>query len=335
VGEPTWGIVATVDEPPQLVVAFAAHHLALGASEIHLYLDRPDADAQRLLATLAGVRVTVCDDAYWADNPPGRRPPLPMGRQRRNANHAYARTEVDWLLHCDADEFLREAGTIRHRMSAAADSTMFLQLKMLERVRHGEEPVRGIFDGLFRRPGHGFEDWGEEVYGRFARFLQHGLTGHSVGKGLVRTGCDDLRMDVHFPHRPGGEAIHAFDSIDNQILHFDGLTPLHLMLKLARRLDWPGFLEKAKFKGRGAQMRFTNNKRENARAMAEMVAGTQTVSPVQIERLDARGVLDHTRFDPAPAIVAAGLEVDLSVANFDAALRDREAELIGKAGLSA
>ena len=72
---PTWGIVATVDEPPQLVAAFAAHYLALGASEIRLYLDRPDPAAQHLLGRLAGVHVTVCNDQHWAENPPGRRPP--------------------------------------------------------------------------------------------------------------------------------------------------------------------------------------------------------------------------------------------------------------------
>ncbi len=331
--EPTWGIVATVDEPPQLVAAFAAHHLALGAREIHLYLDRPDPQALRLLAGLPAVRVTVCDAAYWAASSAGRRPPLPMGRQRRNANDAYARTQVDWLLHCDADEFLREADTIRQRMATARPETEFLQLKMLERVRRADQPPAGIFDGLFRRPGMGFEHWGEDVYGRFARFLQHGLTGHSVGKGLVRTGREDIRMDVHFPHRPGGGAISASEPVNDQILHFDGLTPLHLTLKLARRLDWPGFLDKAKHRGRGAQMRFTSNKRENAAAMARMVAGTQTLSPGQIARLDEIGALDHTPFDPTPALSAANLDLDLSVAAFDASLRDREAELIEKAGL--
>ena len=175
---PTWGIVATVDEPPQLVAAFAAHHLALGAAEIHLYLDRPDPEVQRLLAGLDGVRVTVCDEQYWAASPLGRRPPLPMGRQRQNANHAYARAGTDWLLHCDADEFVRSADKIERRMAKAPAGVAFLQLKMLERVRLADG-MAGIFDGIFRRPGMGFEQWGEEVYGRFAKFLHSGITGHA------------------------------------------------------------------------------------------------------------------------------------------------------------
>lgn len=326
---PTWGIVATVDEPPQLLGAFAAHHRAIGAAEVHLYLDRPDPEAELILAGLAGLRVTVCDVAYWDEKTAGKRPPLPMGRQRINANDAYRKAGVDWLLHCDADEFLRSPEVIEHRMARAPDDLVFFQLKMLERVRI-EDGGNGIFDGVFRRPGMGFEDWGEEVYGRFSKFLQFGLTGHSVGKGLVRTGLDTVRMGVHYPQNADGSEILAWQPVNEQILHFDGLTPLHFMLKLARRLDWPGFMEKAKRSGRGAQMRFTRNKHANGREMARLVAGTQTLSKAQLARLQELSAIDPFPFDPGPPISEAGLDLDLGIAAFDAELRKREPDLIAR-----
>jgi|GEM_PF-4926840 len=36
----TWDIVLTADEPEALIVANVAYHLATGAQNIHVYLDR-------------------------------------------------------------------------------------------------------------------------------------------------------------------------------------------------------------------------------------------------------------------------------------------------------
>ena len=46
--EPSWGIVATVDEPPQLVAAFAAHHLALLADAGHALEERDGVEVEHV-----------------------------------------------------------------------------------------------------------------------------------------------------------------------------------------------------------------------------------------------------------------------------------------------
>ncbi|MEZ5771802.1 MAG: hypothetical protein R3D61_09310 [Defluviimonas denitrificans] len=64
---PRWGIVTTADAPVSLLIAHAAHHLAAGAGEVHLYLDSAPDPAEDLapLQRLPGVRVTVADRAWW------------------------------------------------------------------------------------------------------------------------------------------------------------------------------------------------------------------------------------------------------------------------------
>jgi len=89
--------VATVNEPAQLGLAFAAYHLGLGAQEVFIFLDTPDPEAEALLKDLPGCHVTVTDDAYWAANPDGHRVPRHITRQMRNAHKAYADGTVDWL----------------------------------------------------------------------------------------------------------------------------------------------------------------------------------------------------------------------------------------------
>ena len=72
--KPAWAVVSTMDEPAPLVAAFAAHYLSIGASEVHIFLDQPDPEAEALLAGLPRVYLTVCDAAYWKVNKPRKRP---------------------------------------------------------------------------------------------------------------------------------------------------------------------------------------------------------------------------------------------------------------------
>lgn len=100
----SWSVVATVAEPPELLYAFAAHYLELGADEVHLFVDDPAQPGLEPLRALPRIRLTICDKAHWDRINGGRRPPAQEMRQIRNANTAYRACRSDWLLHCDADE---------------------------------------------------------------------------------------------------------------------------------------------------------------------------------------------------------------------------------------
>ncbi|PID37334.1 MAG: hypothetical protein CR993_00870 [Rhodobacterales bacterium] len=330
---PSWTVVSTMNEPLALMLTFAAWHLDQGASAIEIYLDRNDPPAADALRALPSVRVTHCDDAYWQASALKRRPARHTARQMHNARQSYARLKSDWLLHIDADEFVRDGAALTQAMANARPETTYIQLGVLERV-FTENDGTQIFDGTFRHYSPDFEQWKDTVYGRFAKFLQHGLSGHSAGKAAVRRGLD-LRINLHHPTLEDGSAPDAFERLPKMLCHFDGLTELHLILKLVRRL----YLPKIKGnpnphgKNRGAQMRFANNHKERSRELQRLVDGIQRLDAVQRAQLTALGALTEYRFDPRPALARFDLAPDLSAKAFDTELRQRDAELIAKAGL--
>ncbi|WP_164738108.1 glycosyltransferase family 2 protein [Frigidibacter oleivorans] len=328
-----WIVVATVDEPAPLLAAFAAHHLAMGARQVQLFLDRPDAGAQALLSGLPGVRVTLCDPAYWARHPRGQRPPRHTARQKANAALVQAGTDAAWILHCDADEFL--SAPPRPALDAAEADTDWLTLPVAERAFR-PLPQEGLFDGLFRRP---LEDWAEAgplIHGGEAGYLNRGLTGHTAGKGLFRTGRG-IEIGIHAPVPAAGRAWTGAAARDLRLLHFDGLTPLHLALKLLKRAtETYGGPPRPHGAHRIAQFTEMARLAPDRRGWREFLRRLQTVTEAQEAALAAR----HGLFAPDPPADIAQVAgqalpgLDLSPDTFDAALQAREAELIAATGLA-
>lgn len=330
--QPTWGIVATVKEPSQLVLACVAYHLGLGASEAHIFLDAPDPDAQAALAALPGCHVTVTDEAYWAATPAGRRFPRPTSRQILNANRAYADCGVDWLLHLDADEFVRDGDQVMQDICEAPQEVQFIRYRVLERVYLADTPSQTILDGVFRRRHPLFDLYGDVIYGRFAKFLRHGLTGHTAGKAIVRTG-QDLRMSIHLPVQPDGTRLNTGQERLDQLLHFDGLTPTHYLIKMARYAHLPPIKGRRNPEGkeRGQQQRFVINHADRERELQRMIQGTQVMDAKRLDHLRQRALLYETPFDPTPQFAKMGVAPDLRADAFDATLRRLEPELFAQA----
>lgn len=337
---PSWGVVATVDEPTALVLAYAGWHRAIGAAEVHLYLDSPDPETEAALKALndrvGGVFATVCDADYWAASPKGKRGGWTTRRQMVNADHAYARAQVDWLLNSDADEFVRDGAVLAAKLTELPPDVPALRLPTLERVHLEGEPGAHIFEGAFRRRNGQFGKLGPRLYGRWAKFLAFGLTGHPVGKSLVRTGLD-IRNSIHFPLTQAGKQLRPEQVLKGQLLHFDGLTPLHFLLKLANRMGTrhyqPG-RNNPDGVARSEQADFVRRKVDKPDALAHFAWKAQGLDAGQQAALSALGVLQFEPFDPRPALSGLGLEFDLSPAAFDAALRRRKADLIAGTGLA-
>lgn len=335
---PAWGVVATVDEPAQLVAAFVAHHLDQGAAEVHVFLDRPDAEAEALLADLPGVFVTACDAAYWQRSARGQRPPRHTARQNHNATAVYRRTGVSWLLHCDADEFLFCEAPLEEELASQPARIGYLRIRNVERAWPPEGPGAEIFDGPFRLPIPEFQRLGPRIYGPGADYLNQGVSGHVAGKGIVRTGRNYL-MGIHYPRfdtaaeektvprRPSQTAV---------LLHFDGLTPLHWALKLLKRVGEPRY---AKPRNHGAHR--TAQFIEMARicrepgAAAALCRAVQGLDAAQMRALCRLDAVAEIRPDIAGAVARhlPGRGLDLSAAAFDRALIAREARLIEETGL--
>lgn len=324
--EPTWAVVATVDEPAPLVISFAAHYLALGAAEVHLFLDRPNPEAQAALAGLPGLYLTVCDAAYWAQV--DRRPKMHVRRQRHNANITYKNTQADFLLHCDCDEYLRDAEGMLAELAVLPPDASFLRLQVAERVWSEGQAQEQIFDGMFRWPIDAFYLVGEQIYGNETRFLKDGLTGHRAGKAVVRTGLD-LTVGLHAPE---GWPKYG-NSAPGQLLHFDGLTRLHYALKLLRRAH-ETVAHGMRRHGRPRLAQIGAARDWSPEAVWSLVERLKTVTAKQQHQLEDIGHLDLCSFDPRPALAQFGLTPDLSAAAFDAELRARDAAFIAVCGLS-
>ena len=231
---PSWAVVATVDEPPALVMAFVAWHLHLGACEVHLYCDNPDHPVRAMVAHLPQVRVTPCDAAHWGKLGKSR-PRRHQVRQVRNARDAYGRTSADWLAHIDADEFLWAGRPVAQTLVEAAPGCDGLIVRVAERMHRPQDRGRSVLEGGFRRPFNKPPKMGARIFGPDYALTYRGLTGHAQGKCFVPT-KSALDLSIHRPSRRDG-AEPVFDRADTddlELLHFDGLTAAFWVYKLSR-----------------------------------------------------------------------------------------------------
>lgn len=325
----SWGIVMTVREPAQLVLANLGWHLGTGASEIHVYFDDPDDVCVPMTTPLAEVRATRCDDAHWASvAPSGKRPPTHRRRQGLNANHALAQCQVDWLIHLDADEFLLQSRPLGEEMAAVRELKCELYFPVAERVFHAQTPAKTIFDGAFRlctramlRRGDGIDNE-EVIFGDQKRFLDYGMLGHSAGKCAVPWN-GGFRLGIHWAHLGRARTrAERFRSTSTMLLHFDGLTRLHWLAKLRRYAMYdPADFNTAAH--RQAQVDLAREVADTPGGYARIHAELKEMTPAQLDRLRAFGLLQDTPFDPAPVLRdVLGHVPDLSAEAFDKALRE-------------
>lgn len=224
----SWSVVSTVREPLPLVLAFSCHHLAMGAKSVHLFFDDPDDPAAKVMASIPGVDVTLCDLSHWKALGHEKRPAWQTRRQTQNANLIAQKQRTDWLLHADADEFLWAPGGMEEEL-AQADT--WLHIPNLERVWIA--PEEGIFDGMFRAPGLPALKI-DQVYGPARTYLQNGLSGHTSGKAMARL-ADRKFIAIHaVKEKFRGEISPGRTAAKARILHFDGMTARHWLLKSLR-----------------------------------------------------------------------------------------------------
>lgn len=232
----TWAIVLTADEPAVLVLANVHWHLGTGATEVHVYLDRPDDPVADDLAAIKGCFVTSCDAAYWKSAAPRRqRPPTQLRRQSINANHALARSKADWMFHIDADELIWQNAPLGAELAAVAELGAELHLPVQERF-YPNAVGAGIYDGAFRASTKDRKGFDPQIFGDQSDYLVCGVLGHAAGKCAVPV-QDGYSLGVHWGYRGGTGRDHRlprYGSTAARLLHFDGLTPLHWQIKLLR-----------------------------------------------------------------------------------------------------
>jgi hypothetical protein len=320
----SWAVVATVDEPAPLVAAFVAHHLNEGAREVHLFLDKPDPETVALIRDMKGCKLMRCNKDHWAAHNNGTRPYLHTRRQIINANIAYAACRADWLVHCDADEFIRDGRAMAAELAEVPGARDHLRLRVSERVMLAGVAQRGLFDGVFRQPIVEEPRRLEAIYHPVEAFLDRGLTGHPNGKGVVRTGRG-YKLNIH---QPQGD-VPSWPIVSTRLLHFDGLTEFHYLLKLLRRAHEKPLPGPPRHKsGRMAQLTAMKEHVGDPEFFRALLVGLKTLRPDQMAALTALGLIEEAAFRPN----LGGLALDLGVAGFDAILRARQAEFLASIG---
>ncbi|ASM72651.1 MULTISPECIES: glycosyltransferase family 2 protein [Roseobacteraceae] len=187
-----WGLVATVLGPPAELLQFAAYHLEAGAHRIYLYLDDPDSDAFAPLKAHPKVRVSRCDAQHW-QKLGGKRPEKHQVRQSRNATHAYSRrTEVDWLIHMDADEFLVSDQPVGDILAALPESTLTARVRPMEQLAGDGHRFKAFIPNGPER-----EKIVNRIYPTFGPHIKGGFLSHVAGKLFARTGMDGLDVRIH------------------------------------------------------------------------------------------------------------------------------------------
>jgi hypothetical protein len=149
----------------------------------------------------------------------------------------------------------------------------------------------------------------------------------------------DLAVSIHgplpkLPDRPDykvteGKAKYV------ELLHFDGITPLHYALKLLRRVAEPPSPGAPRHGGpRIAQFEKMAKIAPKPDTVMAVVDRLKRLRPRQLRALRETDFLSEDAFDVTEALAALNLVVDLSCARFDQDLRARDQDFIAQMGLS-
>lgn len=192
-----WGLVTTVRAPLAQIARFAAYHLDLGAAQIDLYLDTPDAAAARALSADPRIRVMQCDEAHWQRSGTPR-PEDHRARQQHNAQLSYQSSELHFLGHVDVDEFLMPPLPMADLLAHLPPRCAALQFHAAELLAGSEE----AFKLTPKDVGHDRYALAA-AYPQFGEHLKGGFISHTIGKCMARTGLPEVRMGIHRLRRNG------------------------------------------------------------------------------------------------------------------------------------
>ncbi len=194
----TWSLVATIKAPEEKVLAFAAHHLSLGADHLWLFFDDPAQPIPQPLANHPRVTVTLCDEDHWVDACK-RRPPQHQNRQTQNARLTYRELVTsDWLVHIDVDEFLLPARPIGAILDGMAPDIIAMRLEPFEAM-HDPLLPDDIYTSREFRGALRHEYWPRRraALGPYRKVIRDGMLSHSVGKAMYRTRVPGLLPRLH------------------------------------------------------------------------------------------------------------------------------------------
>jgi hypothetical protein len=230
----TWGVVATVKAPEEHILAFVAHHLALGAARIWIYFDDPEDPAYACISKLPKVKATRCTDLYWALRG-GRRVKL-HNRQIANSIHTQGKCRFDWLCHIDSDEFLYAPRPVADILAEVPADVPNLLMDTFEAIHDPSLPDDIFTARHFRGPlGPAVPALHAAIFGPVADVVAKGNLGHTIGKSFCRIGLSGVKLGLHEVFRDHVALKRPFHP-DLRLLHFHAHDPVVWRAALPFRL---------------------------------------------------------------------------------------------------
>lgn len=252
-----WGVVSTIKAPLPEIARFAAHHLDLGASEIHIHLDTPDPEAEGLLARNPKVHVIQCDDAYWA----AQEKPRMKGHEMRQVHNATrvlraCAGTLDLLAHIDVDEFLLPQAPLNHILAGMSRSAAYARIHPAEALAREDGPPQAF--KLTHKGAGQRKIVLQDVYPTFGLHLYGGFLSHSSGKVFARPGIPDTRLGIHTLRYAGEEASNVVTLSDVHLAHLHAPNWQHFLDHLPHRLTEGSYRkrERKTEMGQGELLRF-------------------------------------------------------------------------------
>jgi len=195
----SWDIVSTMKAPEEKVLAFAAHHLSLGADHLWLFFDDPDQPIPQPLIGHPRVTVTPCDEAHWV-RVIRKRPPQHQNRQTHNSRLVYRELVTsDWIAHIDVDEFiLAPSRPIAAILDDTPSDTIAMKMEPFEAM-HDPLLPDDIYTSREFRGALRHEHWPRRraALGVYRKVIRDGMLSHTIGKVIYRTRIPGMLPRLH------------------------------------------------------------------------------------------------------------------------------------------
>jgi len=242
----SFSVVALMKEDGAVVRRFIDYYQKIGASRILIFYDgatdhlaKQGVDSVQLKAQ--GVEVVACDDGFWLQET-GKIPENIQERLRTAFAIGHVQCEADWMLVCDADEFVIDRMPVSKFLDKIPKTIDSVTIPPAEAVwGPGEDITKTFGSTWFRRPASA-NIWRELwIYGPLGILFRRGVLGHSSGKQFVRRGATFDLIHQHYAIRDGHRISVPAVEIDPQLstvelAHFDAVSYARWYEKFRRRV---------------------------------------------------------------------------------------------------
>ncbi|MFC0336338.1 Glycosyl transferase family 2 [Kushneria avicenniae] len=232
----TWAVISTVRAANYIIESFISHYIAMGAKEIHLFLDDVSFNEVETLSRYKNVFYYECDDCYWSRI--GSKPESIEKRQSENFKFARGRTTAGWTLHVDIDELLISRVKVEKVLKAVPSKVFSILVRNLEAVYSKEISDKEIFETNLFKKKITDKVFLEDIFGKeLLGVCRKGFWAHDKGKSFVRTAFGISGWWIHSPDPIEKSLMKMVETSDMELLHYESSSYSSFKEKMFRRLN--------------------------------------------------------------------------------------------------